>query len=94
MTRGSRADGSHPRPQAKGSSPDKARAATVASLGVRARLVPVEPECAPNLADLLARYDALCQAWQHLARQACTLLGQKVSSGRCAQTPRATKMDP
>jgi hypothetical protein len=53
----------------------KAASATVASLGVQARLVRVDPDRERAFARLLEQYEGICQEWDHLARQAINLLG-------------------
>jgi hypothetical protein len=50
--------------------------ATVASLGVQARLVPVDPE--HEVACLIARHQRLCCEWDRLAQQSIALLGPEV----------------
>jgi hypothetical protein len=55
--------------------------ATVASLGVQARLVPVDPARDQELAGLIARCDAVFREWERLVRQAVHLLGYDPAAG-------------
>ena len=48
---------------------------TVASLGVEARLVRVDPDRERGFARLLEQYERICQEWDHLVHQAIDLLG-------------------
>ena len=48
---------------------------TIASLGVQARLVRVDPERERAFADLLVRYHQVCRDWERLVQQAIKLLG-------------------
>jgi hypothetical protein len=59
--------------------------ATVASRGVRARLVPVDPGREQAVADLLARYERVCREWDRLVRQAVDLLGPEFPSRRSGE---------
>ncbi len=54
--------------------------ATVASLGVQARLVPVDPARDHELASLIARCDAVFREWERLVRRAVHLLGYDPSA--------------
>ncbi|MBL0406251.1 hypothetical protein JKG68_20025 [Microvirga aerilata] len=55
--------------------------ATVASLGVQARLVPIDPARDHELASLIARCDAVFREWERLVRQAVHLLGNDPAAG-------------
>jgi hypothetical protein len=52
--------------------------ATVASLGVQARLVPADPGREHKVACLIARYEQVCRDWDCLVQQALVLLGPEV----------------
>ncbi|MBM6583348.1 hypothetical protein ILT44_24400 [Microvirga sp. BT689] len=65
-----------------GAGPDpRTSPATVASLGVQARLVPVDPARDQELAHLIARCSAVFREWERLVRQAVHLLGYNPAAG-------------
>jgi hypothetical protein len=55
--------------------PSQAAPPTIASLGVHARLVRVDPERERAFADLLVGYHQVCRDWERLVQQAIQLLG-------------------
>jgi hypothetical protein len=67
------------------------QAATVASLGVQARLVPVDPERERDVACLIARYERVCRDWDRLVQQAIALLGSEVRPNRPREPSSARK---
>src|SRR3954453_2289122 len=69
--------GRHPKPSDPPKRPsDQAGAATVASLGVQARLVRVDADREREIASLIARYEAVRVEWERLIQQAVDLLGK------------------
>ena len=68
-----------------------AEIATVASLGVQARLVPADPEREREVACLIARYERVCREWDRLAQQALALLGPDVQRDRSEERCSARK---
>lgn len=64
---------------------------TVASLGVRARVVPVDPERERALANLLVRYERVCREWGRLVQQAADLLGPEFPARRSGEESSASK---
>jgi len=62
---------------------------TVASLGVQARVVPVDPGREQAVADLLVRYERVCREWDRLVQQAVALLGPEFPSQRAAEETSA-----
>jgi hypothetical protein len=52
------------------------------SLGVRARVVPVDPGREQAVADLLVRFERVCREWDRLVREAVDLLGPEFLSRR------------
>jgi hypothetical protein len=65
--------------------------ATVASLGVRARMVPVDPGREQAVSDLLVRYERVCREWDRLVREAVDLLGPEFPLHQSGDETRARK---
>ena len=74
-------------------SASKAVSATVASLGVQARLVRVDPERERAFAHLVEQYECICQEWEHLVHQAIDLLGPEFQPHPPDDGPPAHKVD-
>ena len=66
---------------------------TVASLGVEARLVRVDPDRERAFARLLEQYERICQEWDHLVRQAIDLLGPEFQPHPPDEGPPAQEVD-
>jgi len=71
----------------------KAASATVASLGVKARLVRADPDRERAFARLLEQYERICQEWDHLAHQAIDLLGPVFQPHPPGDRPPPHKVD-
>ncbi len=71
----------------------KAASTTVASLGVKARLVRVDPDRERAFARLLEQYERICQEWDHLVRQAIDLLGPEFQPHPPDDGPPMHKVD-
>ena len=70
-----------------------AASTTVASLGVEARLVRVDPDRERAFARLLEQYEPICQEWDHLVHQAVDLLGPEFQPNPPDDGPPAHKVD-
>ena len=66
---------------------------TVASLGVQARLLRVDRAREREFAQLLARYERLCQEWDRLLREAINLLDPEFQPHPPDDGPPAHKDD-
>ncbi len=66
---------------------------TVASLGVEARLVRVDPDRERAFARLLEQYERICQEWDHLVNQAVDLLGPEFQPHPPNDGPPMHKVD-
>ena len=66
---------------------------TVASLGVEARLVRVDPDRERAFARLLEQYERICQEWDHLVHQAVDLLGPEFQPHPPDEGPPAQEVD-
>ena len=64
---------------------------TVASLGVKARLVPMDPAREHEVACLIVRYERVCREWARLTQRALDLLGPEFQAGRFRDRPSARK---
>ena len=71
----------------------KAKSTTVASLGVKARLVRADPDREHAFARLLVQYERICQEWDHLVHQAIDLLGPEFQPHPPDDGPPAHKVD-
>ena len=71
----------------------KAASTTVASLGVKARLVRVDTDRERAFARLLEQYERICQEWDHLVHQAVDLLGPEFQPHPPDDGPLAHKVD-
>jgi hypothetical protein len=71
----------------------KAASTTVASLGVKARLVRVDPDRERAFTRLLEQYERICQEWDHLVHQAIDLLGPEFPPHPPGDGPFAHKVD-
>ncbi len=66
---------------------------TVASLGVEARLVRVDPDRERAFARLLEQYERICQEWDHLVHQAIDLIGPEFQPHPPDEGPPAPEVD-
>lgn len=71
----------------------RAASTTVASLGVAARLVRVDPDRERAFARLLEQYERVCQEWDHLVHHAIDLLGPEFQPHPPDDGPPAHKVD-
>lgn len=71
----------------------KAASRTVASLGVKARLVRVDPDRERAFARLLEQYERICREWNHLVHQAIDLLGPEFQPHPPDDGPPMHKVD-
>ena len=62
-------------------------APTIASLGVRVRLVPVDPERERDIADLIASLETLHAEWERRFRRLIALLQEDGRGGRGSDRP-------
>lgn len=66
---------------------------TVASLGVEARLVRLDPDRERAFARLLEQYERICQEWDHLVHQAVDLIGPEFQPHPPDEGPPAQEVD-
>jgi hypothetical protein len=71
---------------------DRAGAPTVASLGVQARLVRVDPNRERDIADLVASCEILRIEWERLFRRVVDLLGEELRSNRGDRPPSSSEL--
>ncbi len=70
----------------------KTAPAMVASHGVQARLVRVDPARECEFARLLAEYELLCREWERLVHRAIDLLGPDFQPDQPGERPLAHKV--
>ncbi len=85
--------GSNPPTSAERASDRAGGIATVASLGVQARLVRVDPLRECEVAALISSYERLCVEWDRLLQRAVDLLGEDLRIDRTGDSSSHSTCD-